>query len=115
AFDFSHPVYLQEFEPEELLYQFIRNSSHEGLPLLAGSWFCLTGATKRSLAIIDGLSGRELHAYRVARMFTALEGSASALPIQWSWAGGGPGGGTQVYVPAQLVRACMIPSGRCDP
>src|ERR1044072_6560646 len=66
AFDFSRPVYLQQFQPEQVLYQFIRRPSTQD-SAMAGNWFCLKGATKSNLAIMDGVSGRILHAYRVAR------------------------------------------------
>jgi len=111
SFDFSKAVYLQQFEPGQVLYQFIRRSSAQDSSPMAGNWFCLKGARASGLAIIDGLSGRGLHAFRVARAFTALEGTAKKQPVQWSWSGGGQGGATQVYVPVTLVRACMIPQG----
>lgn len=114
GFDFAQPVYLQHFEPDQELYQFIRGPSAQNSSPMAGNWFCLKGATTSQLAIIDGLTGRRLLRYRIVCAFTTLEGTARKQPIQWSWSGGGPGGATQVYVPSPLLRACIVACGARD-
>jgi hypothetical protein len=114
GFDFGHPVYIRSFEPGEDLYQYIRLPSATGNSPMAGEWFCLKGATTAGLAIIDGNTGRRLHHYRVARDFQAMEGTARNMPINWGWSGGGPGGLTQVYIPAPLVRASLQPVGAAE-
>ena len=103
GFDFNKPVYEQPLDHDGVLFQFIRNpSANESTPA-AGNWFCLSGATTGSLAIIDGGAGRRLHKYRVVLSLTAIEGSASRQNINWIWSGGGPGGGTQIYIPPPLI------------
>jgi hypothetical protein len=111
GFDFSRAVYLQDFEPGQRLYQYVRRSSFGDVSPMAGNWFCLKGATTSGLAIIDGLSGRRLHKFRVARAFRALEGTAKEQDIQWAWSDGGPGGLTQIYVPSPLCRSSMVATG----
>jgi hypothetical protein len=114
GFDLNCAVYLQNFEPPTELYQYMRKPSSPDLSPMAGNWFCLKGATASGLAIIDGLSGRQLHRFRVARSFHALEGTAKRQSTNWKWSGGGPGGLTQIYVPSPLVRASMLAIGGED-
>jgi hypothetical protein len=104
GYDFSSkPLYFRTFEPREILFQFIRGSSLEAGGPRSGNWFCGAGATSDKLAIFGGGSGRRRYKFEVIQQFTALEGVARAQPRNWNWAGGGHGGGTQVFVPPNLV------------
>jgi hypothetical protein len=102
AFD-NRPLYLEVLDEGTVLYQYIRNPSVETGPSRAGNWFCGLGATPRELAIFGGGSGRRRYRFEVAHPFKALVGTARAQRRHWSWAGGGPGGGTQIYVPPNFV------------
>ena len=103
GFDFSKPVYTQSLEPGQELYQFMRNPSYNDSSVRAGNWFCLRGATTNGLAIFGGGAGRRLHAYAVSLSLTAIEGTACSQSRNWSWAGGGEGGATQIYIPPALA------------
>lgn len=105
GFDFgSKPLYFRRFEPQEILFQFIREPSQERGGVYAGNWFCLNGATMDSVAIFGGGSGRRRYRYEVTQAFTTLEGVARKIEgHQWGWAGGGDGGGTQIYVPPKFI------------
>lgn len=109
GFDFSHPVYEQPLEPGNVLFQYLRRPSYSQRVPTTGNWFTLSGATTGDLAIFDGLSGRFRQKYQVLAHLTALEGTAARLPIDWGWAGGGPGGGTQLFIASPLLgRLQMI-------
>jgi hypothetical protein len=69
----------------------------------AGNWFGLAGITTKNVAINDGLSGRRAAKFEVLAWFKALEGTAQELPVDLGRAIGGPGGGTQVFVPSFLL------------
>ncbi len=99
GFDLSLPIYEQMQEEGQEFFQFIRNPSSANMSPSTGSWFTLPGATTRSVAIIDGGSGRRFHRFQVVRSFTALEGTAKNFPLTWKFEIGGKGGGTQIYIP----------------
>ena len=103
GFDFRQPVYEQPMEPGQELFQFIRNVSHSERSPRTGNWFALASARMAGLAIFGGGAGRHLHRFVVNHEFTAIEGTAGALPPDWGWAGGGPGGHTQIYVPPKFL------------
>lgn len=103
GFDFSHPVYEQPLEPGDVLYQYLRRPSFSQRVPTTGNWFTLSGATTADLAVFDGLSGRFRQKYQVLAHLAALEGTAARLPIDWGWAGGGQGGGTQLLIPSSLL------------
>lgn len=103
GFDLGKPVYEQSFYCGDQLFQFVRNASRFDPSPSAGNWFALAGATTQSLAIIHGVAGRRLHKFGVSAPFIALEGTATRMAIDWNWSGGGPGGGTQIYVPPRLL------------
>ena len=102
GFDFAKPVYEQVVQPGQVLFQFIRNPTYLGASQ-AGNWFALSGATQAGVGIFGGGSGRHLHKFEVAFPFACLEGTAAALARNWSWAGGGRGGDTQLYVPPRFI------------
>ena len=104
GFDLDKPVYATNLEPEDHLFQFMGNEQ-SGRPVAqTGNWFCISrGTTKESLAIFDGLAGRRRQEFIVQRHMQALEGTAAPLARQWAWAGGGAGGATQIYLPAQAL------------
>jgi hypothetical protein len=99
GFDASKPMYKHDFWPEDTLYQFIRLASVGNPILTRGSWFGIAGITSRGVGIFAGLAGRTLYKFRVLHPFSALEGTAATLPIDWQNEIGGPGGSTQVFVP----------------
>ena len=104
GFDFSSkPLYFRDFEPGDILYQFIRNASLETGDARSGNWFCEAGATSDKLAIFGGGSGRRRYKFEVVHPFTALEGAARPQSTNWGWAGGGVGGGNQIFVPPNLI------------
>ena len=103
GFDLNKPMYEQFLSIGERLYQYIRNPSRFDAGPSSGNWFALVGATTSGLAIIDGISGRRLHKFEVIAPLYALEGVAARMSIDWLWAGGGEGGGTQIYVPPNLL------------
>ena len=103
GFDFSKPVYEQPLYPGDTLFQFVRNPSLHAPSPTTGNWFGISGATTKGLAIMDGHSGRRLQKYRVVAHTTALEGTAVKKDTAWDWAGGGPGGATQLYLPPTLL------------
>ena len=102
GFDFDKPVYEKYFEEGEVLFQFIRNPDYTGAKN-TGNWFALPSGTMDGIAIFGGGSGRHPHKFSVAHPFSAIEGTAIALPRNWDWAGGGNGGHTQIYVPPRLL------------
>lgn len=103
GFDFVMPIYEQYLEEGQELFQFIRNPSATNGNPSTGSWFTISGATTRSIAIIDGGSGRRFHKFQVMRPFVAIEGSAKEFPLTWKFEIGGKGGGTQIYVPPNYL------------
>ena len=110
GFDFEHyPVYVQHLFADEVIYQYIRNPGHSDLNPDRGSWFCLKGSTPYRLAISEGVAGRRLHEFRVKFALTALEGVAARKAIDWNYAIGGGGGGTQLFIPPfQIARICAV-------
>lgn len=104
GYDFGcKPLYFEQLDVGQVLYQFIRNASVETGAPRSGNWFCGLGATPQQLAIFGGGSGRRRYKFEVQHPFTALVGEAKAQAQNWSWAGGGRGGGTQVFVPPDLI------------
>jgi len=103
AFDFREPVYQTVIEGGQELFQYLRNPSFDAPSPRLGSWFCLRGASRAGLAIIDGGAGRRLHRHVVDLAVTAVEGTAVAKTVNWVWDGGGPGGSTQIYVPPRQL------------
>ena len=105
GFDFSQPAYLQPLFEGDVIYQYVRRPEHQLLAPNRGNWFCLIGASPAYLAIFGGLAGRELRRFQVESQLIALEGTSARKDIEWSWAGGGPGGATQLFVPPyQIAR-----------
>ena len=102
GFDFDKPIYEQPLDEGNVLYQFIRKPNYRGASD-TGSWFALSSGTMQGLAIFGGGSGRHPHKFQVIHPFVALEGTAVSLQRNWDWAGGGPGGHTQVYVSPRLL------------
>lgn len=102
GFDFAKPVYEHLMDEGSVLHQFIRNPTYSGAAEV-GNWFALPSATMAGLAIFGGGAGRHPHRFRVAYPFVALEGTAAQVSRNWTWAGGGPGGHTQVFVPKRLA------------
>ena len=107
GFDFNQPVYLQQLEEGQELFQYIRNASSHNLSPNSGNWFTLAGATTAGVAIIDGGAGRRFHRFRVVGTFSTIEGTAKALPVSWKHEIGGPGGATQIYVPPRFIGQPM--------
>jgi len=105
GFDLSRPVYRQFLEPGERLFQFLRNEELSRPVSQTGSWFCLAGASMDSLAIFGAGAGRRLQEFKVAHAVTGLEGTAAPLGRNWNWAGGGRGGGTQIFLPGHALFA----------
>ncbi|MCR5885789.1 hypothetical protein LRS03_24195 [Rhizobacter sp. J219] len=103
GFDLGKPMYEQRLEPDTELFQFMRRPSAGKPDLRVGNWFCLPGASRSGLAIMDGLSGRETHRFQVGSELVALEGTASRLSLNWEYEIGGQGGHTQLYVPPRLL------------
>lgn len=104
GFDFSNrPLFFETLEEGQVLYQFIRNASAESGAPRSGNWFCGLGATEDQLAIFGGGSGRRRHKFEVKLPFIALVGEAKPQSPAWAWAGGGRGGGTQIFVPPNYV------------
>lgn len=99
GFDSSKPMYKHDFWPGDTLYQYIRLASVANPVPTRGSWFGIAGITTRGVAIFAGVAGRTLHRFEVAHPFSALEGTAARLPIDWQNEIGGPGGASQVFVP----------------
>jgi hypothetical protein len=102
GFDLEKPVYEQLLNVGDVLQQYIRKPDYLGGKDV-GNWFSLSSATMSGLAIFGGGSGRHPHRFRVAHPFSALEGTALPIQQDWRWAGGGPGGQTQIYVPPRLI------------
>ena len=103
GFDLAQPLYEQRLEPDTELFQFMRRPAVGRPDLRVGNWFCLRGATRGGLAIMDGLAGREVHHFRVGSELVALEGTASRMTRDWQIEIGGVGGHTQIYVPPRLI------------
>src|SRR5262245_31484818 len=113
GFDFTKPLYEQEFWPGDVLYQLIRLPSATQPSMTTGNWFGLAGITTANVAVNDGLSGRQATKFEVTAHFTALEGSAVELPVDIGTAIGGPGGGTQIFLPRMLLGRVQA-MGRID-
>jgi len=105
GFDLSQPIYKQTIWPDDQLYQFIRNPSSSFHWFQASKWFCLKGATMDSLGIFSGGSGRSLTEFKVTYSIVGLEGTAKEFARDWSWAGGGSGGATQIFIPKKMFYA----------
>lgn len=103
GFDFSHPVYEHVFFPGEILYQLVRLPSFYLPSPMTGNWFGLAGLTTGRAAINDGGAGRRAGQFEVVMQFCALEGIAKKLAVDLEKAIGGPGGGTQIFVPRTLL------------
>lgn len=104
GYDFANkPLYFERLDEGLTLYQFIRNASLETGAPRSGNWFSGLGATQEELAIFGGGSGRRRYRFQVSHPFVALVGTAKAQSQNWKWAGGGPGGGTQIFVPPNFV------------
>ena len=103
GFDFSRPIYENDFWPGDVLYQLVRLPSAVKPDMLPGNWFGLAGLTTKGVAINDGGSGRQAMKYEVVAYFKALEGTAKTLPVNVGSAIGGPGGMTQVFMPRALL------------
>ena len=103
GFDSQKPIYETPLDFETELYQYMRRPATGRPDLRVGNWFCITGASRRGLGIIDGLAGRELHRFRVVSPFVALEGTASKIARNWQFEIGGRGGSTQIYVPPRFI------------
>jgi hypothetical protein len=113
GFDLTRPLYPQRLDAGEPLFQFVRLSSSTQLSPRRGRWYGLKGVTTASVAVLHGLAGRRLHEFRVRSPFMALEGTASELPVDWNHEIGGPGGGTQVFVP-DMFAGCIEPVGPAE-
>ena len=107
GFDLTKPVYERLVQEDERLYQFIRNSDVAKPVPTTGNWFYISGATMDSLAIFSGAAGRRLVEFTVSYPVSTIEGTASAIKRDWNWAGGGRGGGTQIYLPRQALFALV--------
>jgi hypothetical protein len=107
GFDLDQPVYERLVQPDDRLYQFIRNSDVAKPAPTTGNWFCISGATMDALAIFSGAAGRHLVEFTVSYAVSSLVGTASAIKRDWNWAGGGRGGGTQIYLPRQALFALV--------
>lgn len=108
AFDFKKAVYEHLLLGGDTLFQYIRMPEQGNLNPDRGDWYCLEGARPKHLAISEGLAGRRLHKFLVTYPVAVLEGTAAPQEHSWSWAGGGPGGATQIFVPpskAMLIQA----------
>lgn len=104
GYDFDRqPLYMRHFEEGEALFQYLRNAAYDMPAPRTGNWFCLRGASMDDVAITGGGSGRRRHRFQVLQAFTTIEGVARPQAVNWLWAGGGPGGGTQVFVPPRLL------------
>jgi len=101
GFDTRRPIYERLFEPGEVLYQLMRLSSFRSPSPNRGDWFGLAGITPNSVAVLHGLAGRSTHKFR---------GTAAGLGRDWGKEIGGPGGGTQVFVPRALA-GFIVPIG----
>lgn len=80
AFDLKKPAYLNTHEPADNIYQFVRVASASGPCPPLGNWFCLPGASMKSLSIISGL-GRVIAKVEVLFAMELLEGTASPQAI----------------------------------
>lgn len=107
GFDFSQHVENKQLEPDDTLIQFVRRSSLFDPCQKIGNWFCLSGATMDRLAIMSGGEGRLPTLIKVVYPCVALEGVARKMARNWSWSGGGAGGGTQLFVPGKYLMSCM--------
>jgi len=112
GFDFANkPLYFRAFEPGEAVFQYIRNPALENSnSVRSGNWFCIKGASQSDVAITGGGSGRLRHRFEVVQSFVTLEGTARKQAPNWKWAGGGDGGGTQIYVPTPMI-GCLRSQG----
>jgi hypothetical protein len=99
GFTLEADVYTHLLEKGDRIFQFMRNEELERPIPQTGNWFCLAGATMDALAIFGGGAGRRRQEFVVNRPIEVLEGTAASLRRDWSWAGGGRGGGTQIFVP----------------
>lgn len=108
GFDLSRPVYKQEIWANHRLYQYVRNPSSSFNQIGIGNWFALKGASMSSLGIFSGGSGRSLTEFKLKVPIVALEGTAKKIAHNWSWAGGGIGGATQVFIPEKMFYALEV-------
>ncbi len=114
GFDFNKPAYEQKIDAGNILYQFVRRSSHYNAMPKIGNWFCLSGAELSGLAIISGGEGRIVAKILVEIPFAGLEGVASAQSVNWGWSGGGTGGATQIFVPDKYIISNIRVLGYSD-
>lgn len=103
GFDFTKPVYEHAFFPGDRLYQLVRLPSFDLPNPVAGNWFGLAGLTTGKVAINDGGAGRRAGQFEVLVQFSALEGTAREFAVDLRIGIGGPGGGTQIFVPRTLL------------
>jgi len=108
GFDLSQPIYKQRIWVGDRLFQFVRNPNSSFNQIGLGNWFALKGATMDSLGIFGGGSGRSLTEFTVKYTIIALEGTAVKLARNWDWAGGGRGGGTQIFIPNNMFYALEV-------
>jgi hypothetical protein len=107
GFDFRHPIYTSLIEPGDHLFQYMRREEIGSAIPGVGNWFCLRGADMGGLAIFSGGPGRLLKEFTVSRPVVGLEGTAAPMNRNWDWAGGGPGGSTQIYLPYHALMALV--------
>ena len=105
GFDFEKPAYNQTLDTGNILYQFVRRTSHNNAIPKIGNWFCLPGAELTRLAIFSGGEGRLVAKIRVVMPVVGLEGVASPQNINWVWSGGGIGGATQIFMPDKFLMS----------
>lgn len=98
-FDFAKPVYEHRFFPGDTLYQLVPLPSFDLPSPMTGNWLGLAGLTTGRVAINDGGAGRRAGRFAVVMQFSALEGTAKKFAVDLKTAIGGPGGGTQIFVP----------------
>lgn len=101
GFDFDKPVYIQQLDEGEEVYQYMRTFGY------SGNWLALKGASMEDLAIFSGNEGRVLKKVRITHPCPVLEGMAKSMPRNWFWSGGGSGGGTQMYMPSKYLFSCI--------
>ena len=107
GFDLTKAVYPRLFEPGDRLFQYLRNEEVARPFPQTGDWFCLGGAKMDSLAIFGGGAGRRLQEFTVNVPVIGLEGTAAPMRRDWTWAGGGAGGATQIFFPRHALLALI--------
>ena len=113
--DFSHPVYPQNIDLGNTVYQYVRTPSARDPFGETGSWYCLRGTLMDRLAVHHPDGPRQMLKYDVVGDFVALESTALQFRLedvqdpqrreQLARLGiGGSGGGTQIFVPRSLAH-----------